>query len=132
LNWKSGGSGEPRPSGDDDVEHALEKFEKGNYGLCENFGQPNAFEPWSAPSGGLLRELPKALQSKECQKSHHPYKWRDVNLRRYRIRSSTWPTTTQWRLVTTLPLRTSVDLAFSVLPISMNTGALRVFSRAMP
>jgi DnaK suppressor protein len=42
-----------------DIEHALEKFEKGNYGLCENCGQPIDPE--------RLEVLPQAAYCVNCK-----------------------------------------------------------------
>lgn len=42
-----------------DIEHALEKFEKGTYGLCENCGQPIALE--------RLEALPQAALCVNCK-----------------------------------------------------------------
>jgi DnaK suppressor protein len=42
-----------------DIEHALEKFEKGTYGLCENCGQPIAPE--------RLEVLPQAAYCVNCK-----------------------------------------------------------------
>jgi DnaK suppressor protein len=42
-----------------DVEHALEKFEKGTYGLCDNCGQPIALD--------RLEALPYASLCVECK-----------------------------------------------------------------
>ena len=41
------------------IEHALEKFEKGTYGLCENCGQPIA--------PGRLEVLPQAAYCVNCK-----------------------------------------------------------------
>jgi DnaK suppressor protein len=42
-----------------DIEHAIEKFEKGTYGLCENCGQPIAPE--------RLEVLPQAAYCVNCK-----------------------------------------------------------------
>jgi DnaK suppressor protein len=42
-----------------DIEHALEKFEKGTYGLCENCGKPIALE--------RLEVLPQAAYCVNCK-----------------------------------------------------------------
>ena len=50
-----------------DVEHALEKFEKGTYGLCDNCGQPIAPERLEALPQASLCVNCKALLSKNAK-----------------------------------------------------------------
>ena len=50
-----------------DVEHALEKFEKGTYGLCDNCGQPIAPERLEALPQASLCVNCKALLAKNAK-----------------------------------------------------------------
>jgi DnaK suppressor protein len=49
------------------IEHALEKFEKGTYGLCDNCGEPIAPERLEALPQASLCVKCKALQAKNAK-----------------------------------------------------------------
>jgi DnaK suppressor protein len=54
------------------IEHALEKFEKGTYGLCDNCGKPIAPERLEALPQASLCVNCKALLAKNAKVAPHP------------------------------------------------------------